>query len=338
MPQAYGRFSWLIRLAKLATVLSLVVLALALVVTIATGVLELSGQADAIKLALYTLAFLAELAAAVGVVVAYGLMQVWADNYAAMVTLNGHVSRLESVLSASENHQKRLVELAALSDQAKTMIYRERELDAVQEIINDCLLRQDYVQAEKLIDRMTNLGYQAEAERIRTAVSASRRASDEEKTNAAIERVNQIIAEKNWDRAMRETQRLLQAFPMNQAVNELTKKTDQARSRHKSQLLHQYDEAVKRNDVDGSIKLLRELDRYLSPQEAAAMSESARGVFRAKLHNLGVQFAIAVNEDQWNLAVKTGEQIVQDYPNSRMAMEVRRKLDTLRQIAATAQG
>jgi hypothetical protein len=94
--------------------------------------------------------------------------------------------------------------------------------------------------------------------------------------------------------------------------------------------LKQYDEAVKRNDVDYSIQLLKELDMYLPPQEAAALEESARGVFRAKLHNLGVQFAINVTDKQWAKAVATGEEIMMEFPNTRMAQEVREKMDLLR--------
>jgi outer membrane protein assembly factor BamD (BamD/ComL family) len=60
------------------------------------------------------------------------------------------------------------------------------------------------------------------------------------------------------------------------------------------------------------------------------MEESARGVFRAKLHNLGVQFAICVTDQRWAEAIEVGEQIISEYPNTRMASEVRSKMDQLR--------
>ena len=53
--------------------------------------------------------------------------------------------------------------------------------------------------------------------------------------------------------------------------------------------------------------------------------ESARGVFRAKLHNLGVQFAIRVTDQNWSEALVIGEQIMDEYPNTRMAQEVQEK-------------
>jgi hypothetical protein len=51
-----------------------------------------------------------------------------------------------------------------------------------------------------------------------------------------------------------------------------------------------------------------------------------------------VQFAIAVTDQQWATAVRIGEQIVQGFPNSRMAGEVRQKLEALRQLTASAGG
>ena len=111
-----------------------------------------------------------------------------------------------------------------------------------------------------------------------------------------------------------------------------------AQMKHKLRLLEAYGEAVKKTDIDRSIDLLRELDKYLAPQEAAALEESARGVLRAKLHNLGVQFAMRITEENWAEALAIGEQIVRAYPNSRMAKEVRDKMDQLTTLAAARRG
>jgi hypothetical protein len=62
-----------------------------------------------------------------------------------------------------------------------------------------------------------------------------------------------------------------------------------------------------------------------------ALQEAARDVFRTKLHNLGVQFAIAVTEKQWIGALEIGQQIINDFPNSKMCEEIRGKLDILQQ-------
>jgi hypothetical protein len=337
MADTYGRFGWLVWLAKASAVFFLAVIALTVVVTVAAGILAFSNTHDTMTIATYGLMTLGEMALALAVLVGYGVVCAHAGGHATLDAVDSHLIRLESVLEASQTELKRLANLAQLSDQAKVMIYRERELDAVQEIVNACLLRQDYAQAEKIIERMENqFGYQVEAERLRTAVAVNRTATEEGKINAAIDRVNQIIIERNWDRALRESQRLAAAYPEDERVKALPARIAEAKNQNKRELLGKYDEAVTRGDLDASIELLRELDRYLTPQEAAAMQESARGVFRAKLHNLGMQFALAVTDERWSAAVQIGEQIVHGYPNSRMAGEVRQKLDALRQLTASA--
>ena len=70
---------------------------------------------------------------------------------------------------------------------------------------------------------------------------------------------------------------------------------------------------------------------YLTPNEGLALQEAAKDVFKTKLHNMGVKFSVAVTEKQWVTALDVGEQIVGDFPNSRMAEEIRAKLDVLKQ-------
>jgi len=197
------------------------------------------------------------------------------------------------------------------------------------------MIKQDYTTAAALIDGLeTRFGYADEAARLREEMEQTKRATLEEKIDAAVGRIQQIIDQRNWSLAMRESRRILRLFPENPKVASLPERIERARARHKRELLQEYGEAVRKNDVDRSIDLLKELDLYLTPQEGAALQESARGVFKAKLHNLGVRFAIAVTDQQWAEAVRTGEEIIQEFPNSRMATEVRQKLDVLRGRAA----
>jgi hypothetical protein len=105
------------------------------------------------------------------------------------------------------------------------------------------------------------------------------------------------------------------------------------REKHKEELKAAWDEAVRRNDVDGAIDVLKGLDQYLTAAEAQALQDSARHVFKEKLLQLGVQFRFAVNEKRWQDALATGLELVREFPNSRMAIEVREALDTLRDRA-----
>jgi hypothetical protein len=74
----------------------------------------------------------------------------------------------------------------------------------------------------------------------------------------------------------------------------------------------------------------------LTPAEALALQESASTVFKTKLHNMGVEFSVAVAEQNWKKALETGRDIVQNFPNSRMAAEIRGKLDILLERAKNA--
>ncbi len=335
MPEAHKSAQWVAKLAMVGMVFALVVLGLAVALTVAGAIVEAQQGGKPMVVAICAVGVLAELALAIGVVVAYGLIlgRLAADH--ATKGLDGKIGRVEAVLAASRDLLGRLADLAQMSDQAKALIHHEQEIEAIQEVIHTCLLKQEYGHAEQLLSRMSkNLGAHAEVERLRAAIVASKQATAEEKVSAAVERVEKIIQHGNWGRAAREAQRLIEAFPDSERVAKLPKEIGVARNQHKMGLLRQYDQAVKRNDVDRSIELLKRLDHYLTPQEAAALEESVRGVFRAKLHNLGVQFAIAVTDEQWGVAVRAGEEIIRDFPNSRMAMEVHQKLGALRQRAS----
>lgn len=268
--------------------------------------------------------------------VCLGVMYLLA-NYRTAEHAVSHLERIESLLQQQRENTRTLVSLAGLSDQAKSLIYYGREVEALHESVNALLMKQDYVGAEAMISRMeSRLGMAEVASNLRREIDTTRNASSDDKVLTAVNRVRDALNDRHWSRAKREAERLLALFPNNRTVSELPKDIRQAWNAFKRQLLKQYGEAVRVNDVEKSIELLKELDRYLTPQEGAALAESARDVFKKKLHNLGVQFAIAVADQNWTFAVATGEEIVNEYPNSRMAREVREKLELLRDYASGA--
>ena len=125
-------------------------------------------------------------------------------------------------------------------------------------------------------------------------------------------------------------------YPQSDRVQALEGQTNKRQQEHKKDLLARWDKAVKNNDVDQGVELLKLLDNYLTPTEAAALEESARGVFKAKLHHMGVEFTKFVTEKEWSQALKLGKEIIQEFPNTRMAQEVRDKLPVLEERAASA--
>ncbi len=337
-----ARFKWVAKVSQIALVATLIVLALKIVAVVAAAIM-LSLDWGYFS---QTLRPLAGPLVAAGLVVTmvlsglwltalYGLIRMVMSCDAAVNSVTDRLGPIETLLEDIAASNKRAIDLASLSDQAKSLIFRDREIEAFRETIQADLIKQDYASAETLIDTIEKrFGYADEAARLRAEVAGSRKATKAEKVEIYIGRIQEIVNKHDWARALREASRLAQMFPDHAKAVALPGLVEAARNRHKRNLLQEYGEAVRKNDIERSIAFLRELDKYLTPQEGAALAESARGVFRAKLHNLGVQFAISVADEQWAAAVSTGEEIVREFPNTRMAHEVREKMELLKARAA----
>jgi len=332
MPEQKGRFAWVGLLSRIAIILTLAVSAIALAMGIARLILvaptALWTDSEIWHLAMLTLLVLV---AAAWAMVAYGVVRATVAKATAANRLSEQIGRVETLLENQTAANKKIADLLTLSEQAKTLLYHDREVEAIREMVHQMLVRQDYAAAEQLIGSVEQRpAYAQETAALRKAVVDTKQASIEGRTDLAIRRVEELIERREWLRAVRETGRLAQAYPANPKVVALPGRIESAKARHKRDLLQSYGEAVRRNDLDASIDLLKQLDTYLTPQEAAALQDSARGVFRAKLHTLGVQFAIQATEGQWEKAVTVGEEIIRSFPNSRMAQEVLTRMDQLR--------
>jgi len=331
-----GPYDWIIKLARATLLVFLALLALGVVATvIATVVLAIERGPFTLVAGLLTL--LGLLVSAGAGIVSYGAIKLLTATEDAASSTARRLSRLETLAYDQAESLKKLVDISSLSDQGKSLIYRDREIEAVREAFHADLMRQDYDSAESLIEGVEKkFGYADEANRLRQTMTDSQKATLEEKIDAAIGRIQQYIDRHDWERASRESHRIIRLFPKNPKVAALPERIESARADHKRSLLQAYAEAVRKNDVDRSIAMLRELDLYLTPQEAAALEESARGVFKARLHQLGVQFAIRVTDQQWEEAIAAGEDIIREFPNSRMSQEVREKMELLRSRAEAA--
>jgi len=334
MARQTGRFEWICKLARIALIAGLTTLAFTVAAT-AVQLVGGAGKADAWTTAFRAVSIVGQFIAAVGCIVAYGLVRLLVTWDGRGGDLSGRLDRLEALMADSNDAAKRTSELVSLSDKTKSLIYRERELEAIRETIHHDLISQRYQAAEAMIDEIEkDFGYADEAAQLRQEVEESRKATLDEKIDAAISRIQTILRTHDWARGLREARRIMKLFPDNERISALPHRINDAREQHKRQLLQNYGEAVRKNDIDRGVELLKELDLYLTPQEAAALEESARGVFKARLHQFGVQFAISVSDQRWNEAIAAGEQIIREFPNSRMAQEVRQKLDVLRTKAA----
>ncbi len=326
---------WLFILAMVALTITLVTLALAFVMQGVALVLLAVGKGGTDSAMVLVVRMLALAGGGAVAMLLYGLLDNLLQGGRERQTLTDRLNRIESLLQAMHESNRRAVDLSQMSDSAKSLLFRQREIEAMNELLHDYLINQQYDLAEGLADDIEKrFGYVEQVKRMRADIAAARSSTSDQKIDGAVERVRKYLGDHEWFIAGRMAHRLAQSLPDNTKIQALPEMIREAQAKHKRELLKTYGEAVKTGNLDRSIEMLHELDKYLSPQEAAAMEESARGVFRAKLHNLGVQFAIRVTEEQWAEALTIGQQIVDEYPNSRMAQEVRMKLETLQSLAA----
>jgi hypothetical protein len=225
-----------------------------------------------------------------------------------------------------------------LSDRAKSIAFRVKDRDALRGAISEEMAKQDWEAALVLADEIEKgFGYRGEAARVRQEIDNKRHEVVRRQVNDAMGTIDRHTRAEQWNAALREADRLMQLFPDNEQIRNLPVEIENRRQAHKRQLRASWDEAIARHDVDGSIEILKQLDTYLTPSEAESMQETARGVFKEKLANMGKQFSSAVQDHRWVEAIRVGEQVIREFPNSRIAQEVRENMDSLRQRAAEPQ-
>ncbi len=225
-----------------------------------------------------------------------------------------------------------------ISDAAKRIAYREQDRAALRQAIREDMQRGDYDAAMVLVDDMAQqYGYREEAEQFRDEIIATRHAEIEAKIEQAIHRFDLVLEKRDWDGAAGEAMKIQRLFPDSLRVRDLEERVNEARQRYVQDLERQFLQAAERDDVDKAMGLLKELDGYLTEAEAEPFRETARGVIGKKRENLGVQFKLAVHDKEWVIAVRVGEQIIREFPNTKMADEARNLIDELRRRASDEQ-
>jgi outer membrane protein assembly factor BamD (BamD/ComL family) len=225
-----------------------------------------------------------------------------------------------------------------LSDTARRLSGRSKDREALRQAIREDLIRGDYDAALVLVDEIGHThGFREEAEEFREQIIRARAADYEQKVDKSIASLQDILSRGDFERAISEAAKIQRLYPDSPKARDLTRRVREAREQHKHQLERELYAAYERDDTTRSMALLKELDKYLSEQEAAPLMELARGVISKQLKQYGMAFKIAVQDKDWVSAVQVGEQIVREFPNSKMSEEVRSRLDTLRQNAAQQQ-
>lgn len=222
-----------------------------------------------------------------------------------------------------------------ISDRGKAVAFRAKDRDALRRAIQEEMTNKDWEAALALADDMERVfGYKHEADRLREDIESRRNETLRRQINEAAANVERHCRGEDWESALREAERIAATWPNDAAARDLPQQVKNRRQQEKRQLLESLREAQERNDYDGGWEIIKRLDLYLTPSEAATIQEDARNILRGKLHQLGEQFKAAVHEQRNADVTRIGEQIMQQFPNSRMAQEVREMLPALQQRSA----
>ncbi|UCG49819.1 MAG: hypothetical protein JSU94_08550, partial [Phycisphaerales bacterium] len=313
-----GRFKWHILIICGA-------LAIVVVLTVFTNVFQAS-EANTLRNLVWMLGDLVFLIALLAML--YRVFKI-------LVALRENISKLEEVTGALEKIGTGLAQInqtTRVSEKAKAIAFREADRQSLREAVFERLQQQDFQAAYEIIDEIsTRAEYRDLSDELKAEADQYRNATDQERLTQGIEHIEKLLDECQWVNASAQIEGLIRAHPDSEQAKGLRHKLADRKEQRKRILLAAWDDAVKRQETDRSLEILKELDLYLTPNEGLALQEAARDVFRTKLHNLGVQFAIAVTEKRWENAVDVGQQIISDFPNSRMSVEIREKMDVLKQ-------
>lgn len=243
--------------------------------------------------------------------------------------------KLERLIDALEKNRSLLEQVdqnTRLSEAAKAIIMRDSDRQFLREAVLEKLQQHDVETAYEIIDEIAlRAGYKDLAEQLRAEVDKYRGATEAERMDGTIAHIKMLFENYEWAKASTQIEKLISAYPDSEEAKVMRQQLIEKKEERKKILLNAWDDAVKRRATDRSLEILKELDLYLTPEEGLALQEAARDVFKDKLHNLGIQFSLAVSGEQWDKAIQVGQEIIRDFPNSRMSEEIRERMDVLKQ-------
>ncbi|HMN40034.1 MAG TPA: hypothetical protein PKE29_04260 [Phycisphaerales bacterium] len=231
-------------------------------------------------------------------------------------------------IDAMIDQLRRLADSTMVSDDARRVLNRGAERDMLCRAIEEDIHAQAWDAALVLCDELAQrFGYRADAEEFRARIEFARSEIQERKVSDAIARLDGLIVQRRWDVAANEARRIQRLFPDATRVERLRDRVESARAVYKTDLERRFLDSAQHGRVEDAMTQLKELDAYLTEGEAEPLREVARGVISKARDNLGAQFKIAVQDKQWATAAALGRRIVNEFPNTRMAQEVRGLLD-----------
>ena len=268
-----------------------------------------------------------------GIVITIALFPVWvaASTRQSVSVRTSRSAQMNRMVTAIENMRRE----AGLSESAKRVLHRREERELLRQAIEQDIEAEDWDAAMTLVKELAEqFGYRLDAEEFRARIEQARTQTLDRSVMSLIEKLDTLIADRHWDQARAKAAKIVRLFPDSPRIDGLVERVEVSRNRYKLELERKFLKAAEREEIDHAMKLLKEMDEYLGSDEAEPFREVARGVIGKARDNLGVRFKLALQDRAWHVALEVGERIMADFPNTRMADEVRGMLDTIRERVA----
>ena len=245
-----------------------------------------------------------------------------------------NAARLAGRIEDLNRSIRMMADQSALSDDARRVLNRTNERELLRLAIEEDIATENWDAAMVLVKELADrFGYRADAEEFRNRIAQARAATLDKQVSDAMGYLDGLIIQRKWDAAYADAARILRLFPDSPRAYGLDARVRAAHASYKQDLERRFLVASQEGRNEEALTLLKELDASLSPTEAEPLRELARGVIGKARENLGAQFKLAVQDRRWTDAVRVGEQILGEFPNTRMAGEVRDVIDGIRQRA-----
>ncbi len=244
--------------------------------------------------------------------------------------------RLRSQMMKMVKSIEHLEETMILSDDARRVLNRHKERELLAKAIDEDIERRDFGAAMVLVNELAQrFGYRVDAEEFRAKIDLARTQTDYKLIQDELKVLDGLIAGHQWEQAFAEAGRITRLYHDSPMAEGLRHRVESAKQRHKEEVERRFLLAAQDERIDEAMEMIHEMDHLLTEAEAEQFREVARGVIGKAKENLGVAFKLAVHDKAWEKAVSVGQQIIDEFPNTRMAGEVRDLIDTLRQRAAS---
>lgn len=219
-------------------------------------------------------------------------------------------------------------EQAAPSDDARRVLNRATERQMLCRAIEQDFQNREWEAAIVLCDELANrFGYRGDADEFRARIDRERWGDIDAAAREGLALIDGMLLQRRWADAEREGARLARQYPQMERMTGLPQRVAQAREDYKIEVKQRFLEADGGGRPEEAMSLLKELDTLLTEAEAAPLRDTARNVIAKARDSMGEQFKAAIEDEDWADAVTIGRRIIADFPNTKMAGEVRDLLD-----------